>query len=177
MCGFVFFALAGCAEAPALEDASPSPAAAEQSSKPAKPVHKKVRVTKPIPFATRTIETSDLLEGERELQQAGQAGVRVRVVRVTSKRGKVIDRDLVRTFVAREPIERVVLVGDPSRVSAGAWWRLRPELCRRVCAGCQRRRLCGGSGDGPAYVDGPVQVVGDDIYDLNRDSDDIACDS
>ncbi|TDC30351.1 hypothetical protein E1211_24400 [Micromonospora sp. 15K316] len=34
----------------------------------------------------------------------------------------------------------------------------------------------GGSGDGPAYVDGPLQVIGRDIYDLDRDGDGIACD-
>ncbi|MBN8294069.1 excalibur calcium-binding domain-containing protein [Rhodobacter sp. NTK016B] len=33
----------------------------------------------------------------------------------------------------------------------------------------------GGSGDGPAYVEGPVQVIGDDIYHLDRDGDGIAC--
>jgi hypothetical protein len=33
----------------------------------------------------------------------------------------------------------------------------------------------GGSGNGPAYVRGPVQVVGDDIYGLDRDGDGIGC--
>lgn len=33
----------------------------------------------------------------------------------------------------------------------------------------------GGRGNGPAYVEGPVQVVGNDIYDLDRDGDGIAC--
>jgi shikimate kinase len=33
----------------------------------------------------------------------------------------------------------------------------------------------GGSGDGPAYVQGPVYVVGADIYGLDRDGDGIAC--
>jgi hypothetical protein len=33
----------------------------------------------------------------------------------------------------------------------------------------------GGSGDGPAYVQGPVTVIGSDIYDLDRDG--IACDT
>jgi resuscitation-promoting factor RpfB len=33
----------------------------------------------------------------------------------------------------------------------------------------------GGSGNGPAYVAGPVQVVGRDIYDLDRDKDGIGC--
>ncbi|MGE2833609.1 hypothetical protein [Mycobacterium sp. SMC-4] len=35
----------------------------------------------------------------------------------------------------------------------------------------------GGSGNGPSYVRGPVQVVGNDIYDLDRDGNGIACES
>ncbi|SFR44702.1 hypothetical protein SAMN04488005_2062 [Yoonia tamlensis] len=34
----------------------------------------------------------------------------------------------------------------------------------------------GGNGNGPAYVRGPVQVVGRDIYGLDRDGDGIGCD-
>ncbi|MBL9075443.1 MAG: hypothetical protein JNJ68_17280 [Tabrizicola sp.] len=34
----------------------------------------------------------------------------------------------------------------------------------------------GGNGNGPAYVDGPVYVVGSDIYGLDRDGDGVACD-
>jgi hypothetical protein len=33
----------------------------------------------------------------------------------------------------------------------------------------------GGSGNGPAYVGGPVQVVGHDIYGLDRDNDGVGC--
>jgi hypothetical protein len=33
----------------------------------------------------------------------------------------------------------------------------------------------GGSGNGPAYVQGPVTVIGSDIYDLDRDNDGIGC--
>jgi resuscitation-promoting factor RpfB len=33
----------------------------------------------------------------------------------------------------------------------------------------------GGSGNGPEYVYGPVTVVGNDIYDLDRDGDGIGC--
>ena len=32
-----------------------------------------------------------------------------------------------------------------------------------------------GSGNGPAYVQGPVYVIGSDIYDLDRDGDGVAC--
>ncbi|MCT2587852.1 hypothetical protein [Actinophytocola gossypii] len=34
----------------------------------------------------------------------------------------------------------------------------------------------GGSGNGPAYANGPVQVVGEDVYGLDRDGDGTACD-
>jgi len=33
----------------------------------------------------------------------------------------------------------------------------------------------GGSGNGPAYVMGPIYVIGDDIYGLDRDGDGVAC--
>lgn len=33
----------------------------------------------------------------------------------------------------------------------------------------------GGSGNGPAYVQGPVYVVGKDIYGLDRDGDGVGC--
>jgi len=33
----------------------------------------------------------------------------------------------------------------------------------------------GGTGDGPKYVEGPVTVVGTDVYGLDRDGDGIAC--
>ncbi|MDX1870584.1 excalibur domain-containing protein [Mycolicibacterium sp. 120266] len=33
----------------------------------------------------------------------------------------------------------------------------------------------GGSGNGPAYVQGPIKVIGRDIYDLDRDGDGTAC--
>lgn len=33
----------------------------------------------------------------------------------------------------------------------------------------------GGSGNGPSYVAGPVSVVGDDIYDLDRDGNGTGC--
>jgi hypothetical protein len=33
----------------------------------------------------------------------------------------------------------------------------------------------GGKGNGPAYVRGPIRVIGRDIYGLDRDGDGIAC--
>ncbi len=33
----------------------------------------------------------------------------------------------------------------------------------------------GGSGDGPAYVDGPVEIRGGDPYGLDHDNDGVGC--
>jgi hypothetical protein len=33
----------------------------------------------------------------------------------------------------------------------------------------------GGGGNGPEYVRGPIRVIGNDIYGLDRDGDGIAC--
>ena len=33
----------------------------------------------------------------------------------------------------------------------------------------------GGGGNGPAYVSGPVRVVGPDVYGLDRDKDGVGC--
>jgi hypothetical protein len=35
----------------------------------------------------------------------------------------------------------------------------------------------GGSGNGPEYVSGPVEVTGDDIYGLDADDDGVGCES
>lgn len=32
-----------------------------------------------------------------------------------------------------------------------------------------------GSGNGPAYVEGPVTIIGTDVYGLDRDNDGIGC--
>lgn len=34
----------------------------------------------------------------------------------------------------------------------------------------------GGRGNGPAYVAGPVRIIGSDPYDLDRDGDGVGCD-
>jgi hypothetical protein len=33
----------------------------------------------------------------------------------------------------------------------------------------------GGNGNGPAYVKGPLRVIGTDVYELDRDGDGYAC--
>ncbi len=173
----LMLALAGCSEEAAPENPYAEPTV-NQSPKP-KVKHRKIRVSKPIPFATEVIKTSSLPEGEEQVQVAGRAGVRIRVIRLSTKLGKIIERDIVNRFVSREPVNKVLLVGtmvepEPEPSEGG-------DCDPNYAGGCvpiaSDVDCAGGEGDGPEYVDGPVTVVGDDIYDLNRDEDVIACDS
>jgi resuscitation-promoting factor RpfB len=173
--------LAGCA---AGEDTAPGPDAAPSQAKttPAKRdvvKHKLVRVRDRIGFSRETVKTSVLDKGDATVQQAGRAGVRVRLVRVTLKNGVEVGRDLVKTFVARQPVDQVRLVGT----------HVEPKPKPRPASSCDSNYAgacvpvasdvdcAGGSGDGPAYVDGPVRIVGSDVYDLDRDGDGVACDT
>jgi len=88
---------------------------------------------------------------------------------VTSTNGVQTSKRLLRTTVTRAPVTQVVVIGtkaarqcDPNYSGACV-----PIASDVDCAG--------GSGNGPAYVRGPVRVIGSDIYDLDRDGDGIAC--
>jgi hypothetical protein len=89
--------------------------------------------------------------------------------RVTLLNGIQTHKELIRKVIVRAPVSRVVAVGiketqqcDPNYSGACV-----PIASDVDCAS--------GSGNGPAYVQGPVEVVGTDIYGLDGDSDGIGC--
>jgi hypothetical protein len=170
--------LAGCA-AEAVDAGSPTADDAPTSeAKPAPEVsHKTIRVKERIPFSQETIKTSSLDKGEVVLDQAGERGVRVRVVRLTLKNGVEAGRDVINAFVKRPPVSQVKLVGTHVEAEPKAPASSCDSNYAGACVPVASDVDCaGGSGDGPAYVQGPVTVVGSDVYDLNRDDDNIACD-
>jgi hypothetical protein len=130
-----------------------------------------VTVTRRIPYATRRVKDSALAEGATKVRIPGRTGAKTLTYVVTLTDGVQTDRKLMREVVSRRPVTRVVAVGtkqtrqcDPNYSGACV-----PIASDVDCAG--------GSGNGPAYVDGPVTVVGNDIYDLDRDGDGTACDT
>ena len=174
--------LGGCAaeaeeSASAEADGARTPASTEPTAKD-RITYRTVRVRRPIPFSRDTVRTSTLDEGQTRLDQRGRPGVRVRVVRLALRNGVEVGRDVVRTFVKQRPVQQVRLVGtrvapepEPQTSSCD------PNYAGACVPVASDVDCAGGSGDGPEYVDGPVTVVGDDVYDLNRDDDNIACDS
>jgi hypothetical protein len=120
-----------------------------------------------------------LKKGVVEVKQHGRPGVRVTVYRLTLRDGVPVGRSVVRRYVARRPMPRIVLHG--TRVDAP---KPKPQQSgggcdpnyTGACVPIASDVDCGGgSGNGPAYVYGPVRVVGNDIYGLDSDGDGYGC--
>jgi hypothetical protein len=142
---------------------------AEPTPTPATEV-KTVTVTQKIPFKRTTVNDSSLPEGTRKVRTKGVAGVKTLTYEVTYTGGQETGRKLLRQAVTKQPVTEVTAVGTkkaPTRQCDPNYTGCVPIASDVDCAG--------GSGDGPAYVRGPVQVIGDDIYDLDRDGDGTAC--
>jgi hypothetical protein len=170
------------AAAPATSaQATPTPVKADtaapsmkSSTQPqASPVVKKRIITnrRVIPFKTMRVNDSTLSKGSTSVRSPGVRGVEILTYKITFRNGIQVYKELVKQAIVSTPVTRVIAVGtketrqcDPNYSGACV-----PIASDVDCAG--------GSGNGPAYVQGPVQVVGIDIYGLDRDGDGIGCDN
>jgi resuscitation-promoting factor RpfB len=140
-----------------------------EESGPKKTV-KRTKKTVRVAFKTKRVEDDSLAEGKTRVRTKGVSGIKTLTYEVTYVDGKQTSRRLVSTVVTRRAVDRVVAVGTKAVGDCNPNYRpCVPNASDVDCAG--------GSGNGPAYVDGPIEVVGSDPYDLDRDGDGIACDS
>jgi hypothetical protein len=166
---------AGTPTSAAATSAAPSPTTADpEEAAPA--VEKRTVVERrTIKYATRRVEDDSMDEGETRVRTKGVAGVRTLTYEVTYTDGEQTGKRLVSSAVTRKPVTRVVAVG--TRVpepSGGGDCAPGYSPCVPVASDVD---CAGGSGNGPAYVSGPIRVTGSDPYDLDRDGDGIACDT
>ncbi|MFC6022807.1 G5 domain-containing protein [Plantactinospora solaniradicis] len=144
--------------------ASPAPTSASPTAE-----KRKVTETRSIPFGERTVKDSSLAKGKRKIRTAGVKGSKTLTYEVTYVNGVQTGKKLVNEVVTKQPVTQVVAVGTKeSRQCDPNYSGCVPIASDVDCAG--------GSGNGPAYVSGPVRVIGDDIYDLDRDGDGYGCD-
>lgn len=166
--------LGACGPQSTSSAAAPTPtASAAPSSAPSTTTEFKKRIvteTRVIPFTTRRVHDATLARGTTKVRTHGRAGVKKLTYEVTLVDGQQTDKRLVRAIVTRAPITRVIAVGTRSTRQCDPNYS---GACVPIASDVD---CAGGSGDGPAYVSGPVRVVGTDIYDLDRDGDGIACD-
>jgi len=159
--------------ATAKPTAAATPSIAASATAEATPTVEKHIITKTraIPYTTRKVHDPTLAKGTTKVTSPGTPGVNTLTYEVTFTNGVQTSKRLLRTVTTRAPVERVIAIGtkqtpqcDPNYSGACV-----PIASDVDCAG--------GSGDGPAYVQGPVRVVGTDIYGLDRDGHGIGCDT
>jgi hypothetical protein len=137
-----------------------------------------------IPYGAVTVDDSNIDVGASAVSVGGGNGEKVTTYIVEYLDGVEISRSVAREEVTVQPVDEVTSIG--TRVPPPVVAAPEPEPANDGCD-TNYADACvpiafdvdcaGGSGDGPGYVDGPVRIVGSDIYRLDNDDDGVACDS
>ena len=133
-----------------------------------------------LPFKRTTVDDSSLDKGQRRLATQGIAGKKTVVYELTLENDTEVSRRKVSEVITLQPVDEVTAVGTYVRVAPKPQPQPASNSCDPNYAGAcvpiaSDVDCAGGSGNGPAYVQGPVRVVGTDIYGLDRDGDGIGC--
>lgn len=136
--------------------------------------------TESIPFQTRQENDPTLPQGQTKVKQEGKNGSKEIKVTVTYADGRETDRSAPVETVITPPQDKVILIGTyvasppPPAPPTSPPGNCDPNYsdCVPIASDVD---CAGGSGNGPAYVSGPVSVIGSDIYDLDRDGDGVGC--
>ena len=172
-----------------VTDASASPAPKPKRSATPVPTptavatEGEVQETTVIPFAAVSVDDDTLDVGTSAVSISGGNGEKVTTYLVKYIDGVEVSRAVAREETTVQPVDEVTSVGtrvpepvaaaEPAPESNGCDSNY-ADVCVPIASDVD---CAGGSGNGPAYVDGPVRIVGVDVYDLDRDGDGIACDA
>jgi len=130
--------------------------------------------TQAIPFGKRNIGDPSLNKGRTVIRTRGANGVKTLTYEVTLTDGVQTEKRLLSNVVTTPPTTQVTAVG--TKVQPAPPRQCDPNYSGACVPIASDVDCAGGSGNGPAYVRGPVTVIGSDIYDLDRDGDGIGCD-
>lgn len=152
----------------------PSTAAAAVPTPSTTIVVRKVTVKQRIPFTKQTVLDATLDQGSTKIVRQGRSGYRARTYSYTYRDGRVVKRTLISVRVIQKPVTQVTHIGTKIKSKPVGSGDCDPNYsdCVPIASDVD---CAGGSGNGPEYVAGPVRVIGDDIYDLDRDGDGAAC--
>lgn len=136
-----------------------------------------------LPFGSVTVDDESIDLGASAVTVSGGNGEKVTTYLVKYIDGVEVSRTVAREETTLQPIDEVTSIGTrvPEPVAAPAPVAesngCDPNYADACVPIAPDVDCAGGSGNGPAYVEGPVRIVGSDIYDLDRDGDGIACDA
>jgi resuscitation-promoting factor RpfB len=129
----------------------------------------------PLPIVPDTVG-ADRFAAQRELRHAGFNVVKTRHKTSSARPGTVVDQTPRGGTRARPGATVTITIATkppappPSTQEDNCTSGYSPCLPPASDYDC-----AGGSGDGPAYANGPIYVTGSDPYELDSDSDGVAC--
>lgn len=137
-----------------------------------------------IPYGAVTVDDGNIDVGQSAVTVGGGNGEKVTTYLVEYLDGVEVSRSVAREEVTVQAVDEVTSIGTrvpppvveappPAPANDGCDSNY-ADACVPIASDVD---CAGGSGNGPAYVEGPVRIVGSDIYDLDRDGDGIACDT
>lgn len=138
-------------------------------------ITKEVTETEAIAYSKVSKDDSTLAKGKTTISQKGVDGVKTKTYLVTFTDGKESDKKLIKEEMTTAPTNEVTSVGTYVYVAPKPASNCDPNYSGKCVPIASDVDCAGGSGNGPAYVSGPVTVIGSDIYDLDRDGDGIGC--
>jgi hypothetical protein len=135
----------------------------------------------PVAFTSSTVDDGDVAQGTVITVTPGVNGQRTITYEIIYEDGVEVERKTIGDVLSIAPVNEVIANGtyappapvDVAPVDNGC----HPSYADECVPYASDADCAAGSGDGPAYVNGPVRVVGPDEYDLDRDGDGIACDA
>ena len=77
-----------------------------------------------IPFESKTVDDDSLEEGQTEVRQKGEEGIKRIIVRITKdKDGNIINREVTKVEISKEPVDEITAIGvkkeaDPQSAQA-----------------------------------------------------------
>lgn len=129
--------------------------------------------TEVIPFKSTSVNDPAISAGTTTIRTVGINGLRTKTYLITMTDGQETARKLVSDTITQAPVDEITHNGTKRAVTQST------PVCDKNYSGCvpvaSDVDCAGGSGNGPAYVAGPINVIGNDIYGLDRDNDGIAC--
>jgi len=172
---FAVFTIGGISSAMGGGNATPATNDSVQTQTQAVTTYKEVEETETIAFSKQSLEDDTMDLGEEKITTAGVDGIKTKTFRVTLVDGIETTRELLREVVSKEPVSEVTSFGTyiaPVRTQSPSCDPNYSGACVPIASDVD---CAGGSGNGPAYVSGPVYVIGSDIYGLDRDGDGVGC--
>jgi uncharacterized protein YabE (DUF348 family) len=130
---------------------------------------RRVTETQAIPFPTKTVNDATMPKGTQKTRTPGVPGTKTVVYEVTLVNGVETARRTLSESVTKAPVTQVVAVGTKQSAQCDPNYS---GACVPIASDVD---CAGGSGDGPAYVQGPVRVIGTDNHGLDRDHDGWGC--